>query len=157
MSFLNRCRFHISTRGWVVPFFISRDELRELVREAVDQVFEGDDDGEETVSSLREQIETLRIEKGRREEEIARKEREITHKVGLERTRQEFEVEQAKRETTVTLREENLKADRERFTTEMAFTTERFKEEVGYLKDMVGKVLERLPSAEIIANVGRAE
>lgn len=109
---------------------------------------------QDTVTTLKEQIETLRIEKGRKEEEMAKKEREIEHKVGLEKKRQEFEVEQAKRETTVSLREENLKADRDRFEKETKFTTDRFEKEVGYLKDMVGSVLERLPTAEIIATVG---
>src|SRR5207245_968830 len=65
------------------------------------------------LSKLREELETLRIEKARKEEEFTRKEREIEHKVGLERKRQEFEIEQAKRETSVTVREENL-SDRDR-------------------------------------------
>lgn len=142
-----------------MPWFVSKDELQEAVREAVEEAFVGDDEesgDKSTVAGLREQIETLRIEKGRREEEIERKERDITHKVGLERKRQEFEVEQAKRETMVTLREENLTADRKRFEDEMSFTRKRFEEEVGYLRVMVGQVLERLPSAEIIATVGKS-
>ncbi len=138
--------------------FIGKDELREVVREAVDQVFEGDDeDDANTVSALREQIETLRIEKGRREEEIARKERDIEHKVGLERKRQEFEITQAKRETTVAVREENLTADKARFEEQMNFTRERFTTEVGYLKEMMGEMMKRLPSAEILATIGGKE
>lgn len=109
------------------------------------------------VTKLKEEVEALTIQKGRKEEEYARKEREIEHKVGLERKRQEFEVEQAKRETMVKVREENLTADKARFEQEMKFTRDRFTEEVGYLKEMVGKVLERLPTAEIIANVSKGE
>ena len=105
------------------------------------------------LTKLREELETLRIEKGRKEEEFTRKEREVEHKVGLERKRQEFEIQQAKREATVTLREENLAADRKRFEDQMEFHNKRFTEEVTYLKDMVAKVLERLPTAEIAMEV----
>jgi len=105
------------------------------------------------VAKLKAEIEDLTIQKGRKEEEFARKEREIEHKVGLERKRQEFEIEAAKREAIVTVREEALKADKERFEAQMAFQQERFEEEVGYLKGMVGQVLERLPSIEVAGSV----
>lgn len=98
---------------------------------------------------LREELETLKIEKGRKEEEFKTKEREIEHKVGLERKRQEFEREQAKREASVSIREENLKADRKRFEEQLKFHEDRFTSEVGYLKDILGDVLKRLPSEEI--------
>ena len=103
--------------------------------------------------ALREKLETLEIEKDRKDEVFAKKEREIEHKVGLERTRQKFESEQAKREATVTVREENLTADRNRFEEQMKFQQERFTEEVTYLKDMVGQVLKRLPDASIYTEV----
>lgn len=106
------------------------------------------------VTKLREEIETLKIEKGRREEEYARRDREIEHKIGLERKRQEFEITQGKREATLGVREENLKADRERFTQQMDFHEKRFTEEVGYLKDMIGDMLKRLPTAEILQDSG---
>ena len=76
-----------------------------------------------------------------------------THKVGLERKRQEFEIKQAKREATVNIREENLSADRDRFENQMKFQEERFTKEVKYLKDMMNKMMERLPSAEIYAKI----
>lgn len=103
----------------------------------------------EDAHALRQEIETLKIEKGRREEEFSRREREVEHKVGLERKRQEFEISQSKREATVTIREENLKADRDRFEAQMKFHDDRFTQEVGYLKTMVSEMLERLPSADI--------
>ncbi|KKL98858.1 hypothetical protein LCGC14_1820270 [marine sediment metagenome] len=105
------------------------------------------------VKELREVAETAKIEKDRREEVFAKKEREVEHKVGLERTRQKFETEQAKREATVTVREENLTADRTRFEGQMKFQQDRFTEEVSYLKDMVGQVLKRLPDASIYTEV----
>lgn len=101
------------------------------------------------ITQLREELETLRIEKGRKEEEFAKKEREIEHKVGLERKRQEFEIEQAKRETAVQVREENLSADRKRFEEQLEFHQQRFETEVKYLHEMAEKLMERLPSAEI--------
>jgi len=98
---------------------------------------------------LVEEVETLKIERDRREEDYARKEREIEHKVGLERKRQEFELSSGRREATLKVREENLAADRKRFEEQMKFHEERFSQEVGYLKDLLGQIMERLPSAEI--------
>lgn len=143
------------------------DRLREIVSQTVEQVVRDSQErvkrdltGFKTVAELqdriaktREEIETLRIEKDRREEEFTRREREVEHKVGLERKRQEFEIAQAKRETELTVREENLTADRKRFEEQMGFLTERFEGEVKYQRELLTKVLERLPSAEIIANI----
>jgi uncharacterized small protein (DUF1192 family) len=106
------------------------------------------------VATLRQEVEKLTIERDRKQEEYDRREREIEHKVGLERKRQEFEITQAKRETTVVIREENLAADKQRFEEQMAFHQERFEEEVKSLRKLVNKMMERLPSAEIIANFG---
>jgi hypothetical protein len=49
------------------------------------------------------------------------------------------------------VREENLAADRKRFEEQMKFQNDRFTQEVGYLKDMLGQMMKRLPSAEIVA------
>lgn len=149
-------------------FGTSEDRLREIIREAVEAVaqdeeallkkrlkgFRNMESLQQRVLELKSQVEDLEISKARKEEKFEKRERELEHKVGLERKRQEFEVEQAKRETTVTIQEENLQADKERFEGQMEFHEERFKEEVGYLKKMVGQVLERLPSAEIYASLG---
>ena len=93
------------------------------------------------IKKLKEEIEDLTLQKKNREWDYEKKETEIEHKVGLERKRQEFEIEQAKREAIVSVREENLSADKDRFEKQMAFIQKRFEEEVGYLKDIVGKVL----------------
>ncbi len=126
----------------------SDEATKRAIKELTDEVTGG-----KSRTRLKKEIEDLTMERDRKLEEFERKEREIEHKVGLERKRQEFEVEQAKRETTVSLREENLQADRERFEGQMKFHEERFTEEVTYLKDMVSDVLKRLPSAEIYANI----
>lgn len=101
------------------------------------------------IAKLRDEIETLKIEKGRKEEEYARKEREIEHKVGLERARQTQELVIAKREAVVSVKEENLAADRKRFEDQMKFHETRFSEEVGYLKNIIGDLAERLPTANV--------
>ena len=106
-----------------------------------------------TVADLEKEISRLGIEADRKKEEWDRREREIEHKIGLERKRQEFEITQAKRETTVVVREENLAADKERFKAEMDFQRKRLEEEVASLRTLVGQMLERLPSAEIYANL----
>lgn len=98
---------------------------------------------------LRTQVEQLTIEKGRKEEEYARREREVEHKVGLERKRQEMEMAAAKREATLTVREENLKADRERFEAQLKFHEDRFAQEVTYLKDIMSNILKRLPDVNV--------
>ena len=101
------------------------------------------------VKELRTQVEGLEIAKARKEEEFARREREIEHKVGLERKRQEHELAAAQREAILKVREENLAADRKRFEDQMAFHEKRFTEEVGYLKDMIGTLAERLPNINL--------
>lgn len=105
------------------------------------------------VKSLRQEVETLEISKAQREEEFEREEREIEHKIGLERKRQEFEIDAAKREALVSVREENLDADRKRFEDQMKFQEERFTKEVGYLKEMLTEIVQRLPSAEFTADL----
>lgn len=102
------------------------------------------------VDTLKKQISDLEISKSKKEEEFAREKREVEHMVGLERKRSEFEKEAAKREATLSVREENLKAERQRFEDAMAFRDKRFTEEVNYLKGMIGQVLEAIP------NVGTA-
>ena len=109
------------------------------------------------VKFLREELEKLKIEKARRDEEFERREREVEHKVGLERKRQEFELESGKKEAILKVREENLTADRKRFDEQMKFHDERFTAEVGYLKDMLADIVKRLPTAEFTADLTPAK
>jgi hypothetical protein len=104
-------------------------------------------------AQLVKEIEDLKIERDRRQEEYDRREREVEHKVGLERKRQEFEIVQTKRETTVQVREENLEADKERFKAEMEFQRKHLEDEIGSLRELVNNMMKRLPSAEIFAKV----
>lgn len=95
---------------------------------------------------LREEIQTLTIERDRKQEEFDRREREVRHETGLLRKQVETETELATKEALLKVREENLSADRKRFEEQMKFTTARFEKEVEYLHKTIGKVLERLPN-----------
>ena len=46
-----------------------------------------------------------------------------------------------------------MKSDKERFKAEMEFQRERLEGEVGALRELVQKMMERLPSAEIYADL----
>lgn len=128
--------------------------ISEATTKAIGDALGAAKDGQKVVE-LKKQIAQLEIDRDKKNEEFDRREREVEHKVGLERKRQEFEIEQSRRETTVKVREENLSADKERFKAEMDFQRKHLESEIGSLRELVGKMLERLPSAEIIAEVKR--
>jgi|GEM_PF-1620824 len=124
---------------------------REAVREELDLADE--------IVELKRKIEDLKISEDRLTEKHKRERREVEHDVGLLRKRQEFEVESATRETELTVREENLAADKERFKGEMDFQRTELSKQIDYLKDLMEKVMERLPSASMtlrgtLADVG---
>ena len=107
------------------------------------------------VIDLKKQLAELEIDKSKMTEAHEKDERELRHMIGLEKKRQEFEIDKAKQETALKVREENLSADKKRFEDQMKFHESRFKEEVSYLKDMIGQVLERLPNVSASLEVGR--
>lgn len=109
------------------------------------------------VVRLKRELTNLEIEKDRQHEAHEREKREVEHMVGLERKRSEFEVESSKRDVTLTIREENLKADRDRFEQQMDFMTKRFDGEVKYLKELMTEILGRLPSVEVNKTVEISE
>ena len=107
-------------------------------------------------SVLRQEIEGLRISKDRLVEDNEREIREVTHKVGLERRRQQFEAEQARQgievarqEATLAVREANLASEKQVFADQMKFQEDRFKTEVGYLRDLMKQILDRLPTVTV--------
>lgn len=106
--------------------------------------------------TLREEVSALKIEKSRLTEEFERRERELKHMVGLEQARQQaertqhrVEIEQASKAATLTVREENLAAERKRFEDQLQFNTERFATMEAYLKEMMGDILKRLPNVNV--------
>ena len=125
---------------------LKESRLKSIIAEALS--------GSDKLHEMRAELAKLTIERDRKQEEWDRREREIEHKVGLERKRQEFEIQQARRETVLGVREENLAAEKERFKGEMDFQRKRLEEEVGSLRELVAEMLKRLPSAEIYAQIG---
>lgn len=101
------------------------------------------------VVKLKLDIVKLEIEKAWKQEDHAREERELRHMIGLEKKRQQVEIEQAKRDTELTVREGNLKAERERFEENLKFNTTRFQAMETYLKDMMKEILTRLPNVNL--------
>ena len=130
------------------------EEIRKLTREVAELKGERDA-GREAVSlarditRLKKELTDLEIDKDRQEEAHEREKREVEHMVGLQRRRSEMETEAAQRDVKLTVREENLKQDRDRFEKEMEFTRERFEKEVGYLQDLMREVLSRLPTVSV--------
>jgi len=140
---------------------LGADRMKGLIAEAVEQAGREAEEGARkrlvllnSVTDLKKQIADLEIQRDKKQEEFARREREVEHKVGLERKRQEFEIAAAKRETGLAVREENLSADKDRFKTEMDFQRQLLESEVKSLRELVAEMLKRLPSAEIITTIG---
>lgn len=106
------------------------------------------------INGLKKEIVALEISKAKIVEANARDERELRHMIGLEKKRQEFEITQAKSEATLKVREDNLAADKARFEAEMKFQNERFTSEVGYLKELMAQILERLPTVTVDRKMG---
>lgn len=140
-----------------MKFWSIESDIKRVVESAVVRALEqtrGQINSLSSIEDLKRQISQLEIDRDKKKEEFDRREREVEHKVGLERKRQEFEIEQAKRETTVKVREENLAADKDRFKSEMDFQRKHLEGEIGSLRTLVGQLLERVPSAEIFADIG---
>lgn len=100
----------------------------------------------EQIADLKKKISDLKADESRITEKHARGMREVEHQVGLQRKRQDFEVEAAKRDTKLSVREGNLEAERERFNRDMEFQRDELKSQIGYLKDLMEKLFDRLPS-----------
>lgn len=102
----------------------------------------------EDITRLREELESLRIEKGRKEEEYVREKREVTHKLGLDRMRQEQEAANHKTEIELKIREGNLASSEERFKQQMDFQREQLQSQINGLQTLVEKVFEKIPDVK---------
>lgn len=101
---------------------------------------------------LREQLETLRIEKARKEEDHKREKREVEHATGLFRKQSEWERAKAVDEARLAVREENLSAERERFEQQMAFHKEQISGEIDRFEGLLTELLKRLPTVTVNQN-----
>lgn len=109
---------------------------------------------EDKIHSLKETVADLEIQRAKKKEEFDRREREIEHKVGLQKKRTEFEVESARKEALLDVREENLVKDRKRFDEHMEFYKQQMETQTTYLKELVEAALARTPDAKILATIG---
>lgn len=154
---------------WFDKLVANRDKrLKDVVREAVEHATEEVVDKanrrlkgydavltlQDTVTRLKEEVEDLKIQKSRKEEEFARREREVEHKLGLHKSQVAVEMDEAKRKAVLDVEEEHLSKRKEQFQEQMEFMSKRFEGEVKYIRGLIEKMLKRLPSAEIIAEVG---
>lgn len=128
---------------------VAIDESLRRILVSVENNYHGALRDVKTVEELTESISKLTIQKSQIEEKYEKREREIEHKLGLERQRQEQELALSIRDAKLKVKEENLELDRKRFEEQMKFTTDRFTTETGYLKDMIKPLLDALPKMKI--------
>lgn len=149
--------------GTVNPMSARFDELMDQISELKTQVAElkGDKAGvskaiklETELSTLKRSLTDKQIEFDREQEKWDREKREVEHMVGLQRKRGAFEIEAAGREATLTVREENLKADKERFEEHVKFIEERFDAQFKSMEKTMGQFLERMPTTKQLITVG---
>lgn len=106
---------------------------------------------------LKQEVVDQRIQLDRVEEDKARAEREIEHKLGLHRTQveaeretmkaqAEAERERAVAEARIAVREENLEASTQRLEQQAEFQKESMEREMASLRALTGQILERLPT-----------
>lgn len=101
------------------------------------------------IISLKKQVIDLEINRDKKQEGFDRRERELTHMIGLEKKRQEFEIKQSVENARLAVREENLKAERDQFSKEINFKESQLMTQIDYLQDLMKAILERLPTVTI--------
>ena len=133
------------------------EDLREL-RGSVDKILRLIDGRKNVVTltsevvDLKNQIADLEINKSQLTEAHEREKREVQHFVGLEKRRQEVEIVQSTREATLAVREANLDADKLRFEEHIKFVEAAQAKHLEDIKDLLGKVIERIPTMTWEAN-----
>jgi homoaconitase/3-isopropylmalate dehydratase large subunit len=90
-----------------------------------------------TIESLEQEISKLKIDRSVIEE--------VTHKLGLERMRQEQDAKNNKKEMELSMREGNISAEEKRFKDQMEFERNQLEEQIKSLNVLVEKVFEKLP------------
>jgi len=130
------------------------EEIRKLSKRVAELKGERDQVSEELglsarIASLEREKTAKEIELDRVKEQHEREKRDIEHMVGLHKDRVKQEIDLARREQTITVREENLKADRDRFEEQMKFMTKRMETEMERLNGLTSEILERLPKFNV--------
>lgn len=137
------------------------NEIETLTREVSKLKGERDAQAElvkyqEEILQHKQRIEKLKLEEDRLKEKHEREIREVTHKVGLERKRQEFEAEQKLKEieqerkgAVLEVRETNLEKAQELFQEQMDFMTKRMEKENSYVRKMLETIIQYLPNVNM--------
>lgn len=107
----------------------------------------------DTVDRLQKELARLKNEKSSIEETFNRKEREIEHKLGLERQRQEQELRLSIREAELRVQETNLKNERELFKKQIDATEKRFSEQLNDQNKLISNLIQALPNMQIIKTI----
>lgn len=131
-----------------------KEEVRTLSTEVAGLRGERDSIGEELglsreVQDLTKKVSNLEIRKSQYEEENARKEREIEHKLGLLEIQREKEREVEKREATVTAREESVNNKATQLEERIAFMTTSFDAHVARMEGVVDSIIDRIPKVNV--------
>lgn len=114
-------------------------------------------DLDKEIAELRRTLTDLEIQHDREQEKWDREKREVEHMVGLHKQKAEFENESATREAKISVREENLEADKTRFEEHVSFMEGRFQEELTSLRGLMEKFLDRMPTTQQLITVGGKE
>jgi predicted nucleic acid-binding Zn-ribbon protein len=112
---------------------------------------------EEELAKLRRDLTDKQIEFDREQEKWDREKREVEHMVGLQQKRSEFDAEAASREATLSVREENLTAQQQRFDEHVKFIEKRFDQQFKSLETLTGQILERMPTTQQLITVGASK
>ena len=133
------------------PHDAERDKLAgELARLRADiAALKPERDEAATLTRLRDQVDALKREKAQLAEDNDRKIRETEHKTGLLKRGTDQDIANARRETELAVREENLKADKQRFADEMEFQRTHLQGEVDRIDSVLKAILERLPVIDV--------
>lgn len=81
-------------------------------------------------------------------EEHERQIREVEHKIGLHKIQTEHDVKAARKEAELAVREEGLNAQKDQFKDQMEFMSKRMENEIESQRDLMEKILSRLPNFE---------
>jgi hypothetical protein len=103
----------------------------------------------EQIVDLKKQVSNLEITRDKKQEDFDRRERELTHMIGLEKKRQEFEIKKSVEDARLAVREENMKTAKEQFDKEIKFKESQLTKQIDYLQGLMKELMERLPTVTV--------
>lgn len=97
---------------------------------------------------VKKRLADAEIDAAKLQEKHDRERREIEHHVGLHKLQVEHEIANAKKEAELAVREEGLNAQKDQFQDQMKFMEARMQDEIASQRDLMEKILGRLPNFE---------